>query len=161
MKLKKRIVSLRWLLFAVLLTSSVSSVTLSRFMTKAAGGEAARVAKFHVEVSGDNELSIDGSDTIGNLGKNYTLTIRNDSETAITYTVELVTATAIAAGVQFSMGDISYQTDGTQKSFLFKGFILEPNKEIQQNLTVTALLAELKDDIDTKIEILVHVEQVD
>lgn len=75
------------LLFCVvLITSYMVSVLYARYTTKVSDSSLAGAAKFDIQVMGDADVSADVSQTIDDI---YTVTISNNSEVAVEYTLSV------------------------------------------------------------------------
>lgn len=90
-KRSNRILSFAMVLFyLVMVTTWISSGLYAKYVVKASGSDSAAVAAWDVSVSGGKAaLNIDCSKTDG-LNDSYTLTIKNESEVAVTYDIKVV-----------------------------------------------------------------------
>lgn len=73
------------LLCLVMVSAYMTSGLLARYTTSAQASDTARVAKFDVQVTGNNNVTVTADSAADNT---YTLTITNASEVAVRYTVQ-------------------------------------------------------------------------
>lgn len=138
-------------LFSVHLTSGL----YAKYTATATGSDSARVAKFEVDVSGQNlaDITCTQSDTDSST---YTITINNKSEVAVEYTLSVVYNNTAPDGVS---ADFDGDSDSGQ---------LAVGASAQRELTFTVDWAEFTADNtgDSATETLnftvnVHIEQID
>lgn len=137
------------LLCAMLITFSMMSGLYARYSTTVTGEASAQVAKFDVQVSGDDSgVSVDVSQATDNV---YTITIKNDSEVTVQY------------GLSVS------NIDGVSVTFDSNSDTLGFGQSVVCNLTFTVtdwdLITKNMDDENKSISIpftiTVNIEQVD
>lgn len=148
-----------YLLIAVTLTTGVS---FSRYTTSVSGSDSARVARFDVSISGSaDSISIDGSNSESDLTGSYTLTVTNNSEVAVEYTITVQTASPLPKGINLTMDSVTKSTDGTAVTYSFSAGTLAPGGSANHTLTVEAVLTELMNDVEQDITVSVAVAQID
>ena len=94
------------LLCAMLITFSMMSGLYARYSTTVTGEASAQVAKFDVQVSGDDSgVSVAVSPTTDGL---YTITIANESEVTVQYTLSVPSIAGINAAFDISSGTLKF-----------------------------------------------------
>ncbi len=148
-----------YLLIAVTLTTGVS---FSRYTTSVSGSDSARVAGFDVSIFGSTDrIHIDGSNSESDLTGSYTLTVTNNSEVAVEYTITVQTASPLPKGINLTMDSVTKSTDGTAAAYSFSAGTLAPGGSENHTLTVEAVLTELMDNVEQDITVSVAVAQID
>ncbi len=151
-----------WIGYLLLCTMLLTCVTFSNYVTSSTGGDSARVAKFDVRMVGNtDEIHIDGSDSTDDLTGSYTLTVTNNSEVAVEYSITVLTDTSLPAGIQLTIGNETKNTDGSSTNYSYTGGILRPGETRNHTLTVTALLDTLAVNVDQAVTVSVTAEQID
>ena len=132
----------------VLITFYMVSVLYARYTTKVSDSSLAGAAKFDIQVMGDADVSADVSQTIDDI---YTVTISNNSEVAVEYTLSVT------------------EIPGVSITFDSNSGILQPGAEdFPCNLTfdvtdwnlITADMEGAEGSVTLKFTITVKVEQV-
>lgn len=110
---KKRIFSLRRLVFAVFATAMISTVTLSRYMSNIANGGNAQVAKFHVEMVQSSEtvkeINFNGSThEAASESQEYQFTVTGDSDVAVDYIITVTLANPLDPNITMTVDGKSH-----------------------------------------------------
>lgn len=117
----------------VLISIAMMSGLYAKYMSRGNGGDDARVAKFSVSASLDdgdddsseNDITVDLSADAAN--GNYTVTVTNDSEVAVEYTIAVTISDSLPAGVGVKIGDVTATQSGNTYTFSSDAWALAPN----------------------------------
>ena len=105
--LGERLIFLAGIFFClILITTALMGGLFARYTTTSIGGDNARVAAFKVNVAGPKDVTVKYG-VNGDTGA-YTLTIDNDSEVAVSYSVK-VQIPAIDFGIKVKLGEKELQ----------------------------------------------------
>ena len=105
---KKALPVIRYMVYLLIAAATVTGVSLSRYSASAPADETARTAKFDVVVTPQGWSDNDVSAHAENGSKNYTFTVKNNSEVAVR--ARLVDAVTGSPMTNVSVTDASYQS---------------------------------------------------
>ena len=142
------------LLCAMLITFSMMSGLYARYSTTVTGEASAQVAKFDVQVSGDDSgVSVDVSQATDN---DYTITIKNDSEVTVRYSLSVsfdeVPGVSASFDGESDSGILEFGGEKVTRKLIFAVDLNEFTKNINDS-------AEYSEEIS--FTVTVNVEQVD
>lgn len=145
MKERKRNIALRLAAVLVVLTcisTAMLSGILGRYTASGSGGDSARVASFSVSAAGKNPDSTAVGASSGTA--TYVLTVTNNSEVAVSYTVELEFDAALPDWVTITLGDSAMVISADRKTATATvSGVLAVGGETTENIVFTASTAGL------------------
>lgn len=147
------------LLCMVMISFHLMGSMYARYTTKASSSDDARVAKFDVKVTGDTQaVSVDCAVTTDNV---YTITIKNDSEVAVSYEINV----AKSVGV----GSETFDTDGVTVTVDQQSGSLAVGTQTERTLTftvndwskITEHMTGENGEVTLKFSVTINIVQVD
>ncbi len=148
---KNKVFPIRWLVFAVLVTAMVTSVTFSRYISTISGVGTAQIARFHVSVSAPqrDDMSFDGSsfgpDAAQTLSYDISVTSDSDVDVECTFTVSF--GTALPEGVSVTLEGA--QATSTDKGvYTFSGLTIPASNKEANIYTLAITVNYLTDGVE-------------
>lgn len=123
------------LLCLVMISIHLMSGMYARYTTKGSGGDDARVAKFEVLTEGDAKGLVLTSASIDSASGDYKITITNNSEVAVTYTVTATARAFYLAGGRFKADHGKTAVETTQGGGWKITGTLAPGSSITHTMT--------------------------
>lgn len=133
----------------VLITFSMVIGLYARYTTKVSDSSIAGAAKFDVQVTGDSDVSADVSQATDDI---YTVTISNNSEVEVQYTLSVTTIAGVSVTFDKKSGILLPGADDVSCNLTF---------EVTDWDQITADMEGAEDSVTFNFTITVNVEQVD
>lgn len=152
------------LFLLTMISIHMTSGLYARYISTAGSGDSARVAKFQVESSIEQAKDSDGND----IANQFVLTVTNDSEVAVRYSIEIVTDAPLKA----TIGETELTVTDGKMTFTDAAWVLAPGAgsvEHTIELDVSDWVGVTSEDtayvetepVEFTFDVNVHAEQID